>query len=113
SPTYVPDLAHAALDLLLDGESGIWHLANRGETTWAELARKAAHLAGLDGERVRSCGLADLNLDARRPAYSVLGSERAHLMPDLDDALARYLAARAAFLSESLESRSRASSEAR
>src|SRR5256885_10419504 len=34
SPTYVPDLAHAALDLLIDGEQGIWHLANSGETSW-------------------------------------------------------------------------------
>ena len=30
SPTYVPDLVNAALDLLLDGESGIWHLSNDG-----------------------------------------------------------------------------------
>src|SRR3546814_2603113 len=30
SPTFVPDLCHAALDLLLDGATGIWHLANAG-----------------------------------------------------------------------------------
>lgn len=30
SPTYVPDLVHACLDLLIDGESGLWHLANEG-----------------------------------------------------------------------------------
>ena len=30
SPTYVPDLVHATLDLLLDGETGLWHLANDG-----------------------------------------------------------------------------------
>jgi dTDP-4-dehydrorhamnose reductase len=29
SPTYVPDLVHTALDLLIDGEAGIWHLANK------------------------------------------------------------------------------------
>ena len=28
SPTYVPDLVHASLDLLIDGEHGLWHLAN-------------------------------------------------------------------------------------
>src|SRR4051794_13949614 len=28
APTYVPDLVHASLDLLIDGERGIWHLAN-------------------------------------------------------------------------------------
>ena len=30
SPTFVPDLVHATLDLLTDGESGVWHLANQG-----------------------------------------------------------------------------------
>ena len=35
SPTYVPDLVNAALDLLIDGETGIWHLANRGAVSWA------------------------------------------------------------------------------
>src|SRR5215213_4845278 len=27
SPTYVPDLVHVTLDLLIDGETGVWHLA--------------------------------------------------------------------------------------
>src|SRR3712207_8890966 len=38
SPTYVPDLVNACLDLLIDEESGVWHLANSGALTWAELA---------------------------------------------------------------------------
>ena len=38
SPTYVPDLVHATLDLLLDDARGIWHLANPGAVTWSELA---------------------------------------------------------------------------
>ena len=42
SPTYVPDLVHVCLDLLIDGESGIWHLANVGDVSWAELAARAA-----------------------------------------------------------------------
>lgn len=28
APTYIPDLVHACLDLLIDRERGIWHLAN-------------------------------------------------------------------------------------
>ena len=36
SPTYVPDLVNVSLDLLMDGESGVWHLANQGATTWAD-----------------------------------------------------------------------------
>jgi dTDP-4-dehydrorhamnose reductase len=47
SPTYVVDLVHATLDLLIDGERGVWHLANRGAVTWADLARLAAGHAGV------------------------------------------------------------------
>lgn len=90
SPTYVPDLAHAALDLLVDGERGIWHLASPGAVTWAELARRAAERAGLDPERVEAHPTAELGLAAPRPRYSVLGSERGVLLPPLEDALARY-----------------------
>jgi dTDP-4-dehydrorhamnose reductase len=113
SPTYVPDLVAAALDLLLDGESGICHLANGGEITWADLARKAAALADLDAGLVRPCAVAELNLAAPRPRYTALGSERASIMPALDDALPRYFAARRAFLAESSGDRWRASSEVR
>jgi dTDP-4-dehydrorhamnose reductase len=91
SPTYVPHLVHSALDLLIDGERGIWHLANAGETTWAELARMAARGADLDASLVRGCPHTRLGLIARRPAYAALGSERAQIMPSLDTALAAYL----------------------
>jgi dTDP-4-dehydrorhamnose reductase len=93
SPTYIPDLAHACLDLLIDGAHGIWHLANEGAMTWADLARAVAIRVGLDTTLVRSCSFADLGLAARRPRYSVLSSERAAMMPSLDDALDRYLTA--------------------
>ncbi|HEV2735255.1 MAG TPA: family 1 glycosylhydrolase, partial [Longimicrobiaceae bacterium] len=90
SPTYVPDLAHACLDLLVDGERGIWHLASPGAVTWAELARRGAELAGLDPARVEGRPTAALGLAAPRPLRSVLGSGRGALLPPLDDALARY-----------------------
>ncbi len=93
SPTYVPDLVHAALDLLIDGESGIWHLANAGDISWAALARRAAALAGLDPALVIGVPTAALGLAAPRPAFSALGSERGNLMPSLDSALGRYIAA--------------------
>jgi dTDP-4-dehydrorhamnose reductase len=90
SPTYVPDLVHAALDLLVDGEHGLWHLANAGNTTWAALARQAADRAGLPVDRVQACPTAALHLPARRPLFSALGSERGLILPTLDDALERY-----------------------
>ena len=94
SPTFVPDLVSASLDLLIDGERGIWHLANQGATSWADLARVAAERAGLDASLVIPCAGAALGRPARRPRYSVLGSGRGRLMPPLEDAINRYFAAR-------------------
>jgi dTDP-4-dehydrorhamnose reductase len=90
SPTYVPDLVNASLDLLIDGERGVWHLANVGALTWLELARRAAALGGVGRGRLIGCPTAALGLAAPRPAYTALGSERGTLLPDLDDALRRY-----------------------
>ncbi|HYO63323.1 MAG TPA: family 1 glycosylhydrolase [Pyrinomonadaceae bacterium] len=91
SPTYVPDLVHAALDLLIDGESGLWHLANAGALTWADLARAAARHAGVDASALVARPTRAFNFAAARPAYSVLGSERGALLPPLEDALGRYV----------------------
>jgi dTDP-4-dehydrorhamnose reductase len=91
SPTYVPDLVNASLDLLIDGERGLWHLANEGAQSWAELARLAAERAGLDASLVEARPAASMKFAAPRPAYVALASERAQLLPTLEDALARYL----------------------
>ncbi|MET1111963.1 MAG: SDR family oxidoreductase, partial [Allosphingosinicella sp.] len=48
SPTFVPDLCHATLDLLIDGETGLWHLANDGDVSWFEFAKQVADGAGYD-----------------------------------------------------------------
>lgn len=94
SPTYVPHLVHATLDLLIDGAAGLWHLANDGQVSWAELAEAAAIKGGLDGDLVRRVPAASFEFRARRPAYSVLGSERGRIMPTLSDGLSEYFAAR-------------------
>jgi dTDP-4-dehydrorhamnose reductase len=90
SPTYVPELVNATLDLLIDGERGIWHLANQGATTWAGLARLAAEREGLDAGLVEARRTEALGLAAARPLYTVLGSERASLLSPLEDAVERY-----------------------
>jgi dTDP-4-dehydrorhamnose reductase len=94
SPTYVPDLADAALDLLIDGEKGVWHLANEGATTWAALAEDAARRAGIATSSLAPVRSIELGLRAARPAYSVLGSVRGMLLPPLEDALDRYASER-------------------
>ncbi len=90
SPTYVPDLVHAVLDLLIDGESGVWHLANEGCVTWAEFALLGLNRAGLDASRVYPTPTTALNFAAPRPAFSPLGSERGVLLGSLEDAVDRF-----------------------
>lgn len=91
SPTYVPDLVNASLDLFIDGERGLWHLANQGAIAWADLAILAAKQAGVDSSKIIARPTRELGLIAQRPSYSVLGSNRGLLMPYLDEAIARYL----------------------
>jgi dTDP-4-dehydrorhamnose reductase len=93
SPTYVPDLVDVCIDLLVDAESGLWHLANVGDVSWAEFAQQAAAAFGVDPSTLRPRPAHALGSVARRPRYGVLGSERAMLMPTLDDALRRMVAA--------------------
>jgi dTDP-4-dehydrorhamnose reductase len=94
SPTYVPDLVKVCMDLLVDGESGLWHLANVGDVSWAQFASEAALLANVDASSLRPCPGAQLGEVAPRPRYGVLRSERATLMPTLEDAMARFVAER-------------------
>lgn len=75
-PTMADDLAPAAWAALRAGGSGLLHLTNSGETTWFRFARAAVARAGLDPERVVPGTTAEYPTRARRPAYSVLGSER-------------------------------------
>ena len=95
SPTYVPDLVHTCLDLLIDKEKGIWHLTNGTPVTWSELASMAAQAAGADASTIEQQPALRRRAGAARPAYSPLHSERAVLLPPLADALARYAALRA------------------
>ena len=90
SPTYVPHLVNAALDLLIDGEHGVWHLANSGAATWADFARTVADMGGSNRAHVRGRSNASLSLAARRPAFSALSSERGTLLPSLEQGLEHY-----------------------
>ncbi len=90
SPSYAPDLVRCALDLLIDGEVGLWHLANLGAYTCVEIARDVLRRAGFDAGLVEGRPAAELNRAARRPSFSALGSERGSLMPTFVSALARF-----------------------
>ncbi|WP_027483795.1 family 1 glycosylhydrolase [Deinococcus pimensis] len=92
SPTYLPDLVHTSLDLLVDGERGVWHLANQGASSWADVTRRLAQLLNLPGDGVLDTPRETLEWRAPRPRFSVLRSERGLVMPSLESALERYAA---------------------
>lgn len=83
TPTYVPDLVHSTLDLLLDGEGGVWHLANQGSTSWHALACEVADRRGLPVRKIRDGG--------GRKADTSLTSDRGLLLRPLSHALDDYL----------------------
>lgn len=87
SPTYVPDLVNVSLDLLIDEECGVWHLANQGAYSWADLAKLAADMASMDTSFVVPRAMQALRLPAARPAYSVLGSKQGNLLPSMEHRL--------------------------
>ena len=80
SPTYVPDLVHATLDLLLDDEKGIWHLTNQGAVSWHDLALETAAVANAGTDRVRAA-------DGAEPADTSLTSNRGLLLRPLGQAI--------------------------
>lgn len=91
TPTYVPDLCNAVLDLVIDGETGLWHLTNEDACTWASFAVRLAKASGLDASLVDHRAGATLGALALRPAYVPLISRRGKLLPALDHAIQRFV----------------------
>jgi dTDP-4-dehydrorhamnose reductase len=92
TPTYVPDLVEATLDLLIDNESGIWHVANSGAVSWADFARMVAARAGYSPTLINARPSHALGLAALRPSFSGMTSERTNMMRPLQDAVESYFA---------------------
>jgi dTDP-4-dehydrorhamnose reductase len=92
SPTYVPDLVETTLDLLVDSETGIWHMANAGALTWAEFARLIAIRAGYSPGVIKARPCHALGLTAIRPSFSGIASERGNMMRALPEAIESYFA---------------------
>ena len=90
TPTYVPDLADAVLDLVIDGEAGLWHLTSGRALSWAQFGAAVAEALNLDPAAIRPVRAADLGWAAPRPPRVPLGSARGQILPAFDDALARY-----------------------
>lgn len=90
SPTYVPDLVNVSLDLLIDGASGIWHVANDAALTWADFAEEIALELGLDRGPLTPAPHTQLGWVAKRPLYSALASTRGAFMSDLGPAIRHF-----------------------
>jgi dTDP-4-dehydrorhamnose reductase len=103
TPSYTPHVARAILFLLAADPGrpapwGLYHVTNRGGTSWWEFAREIVRLAGLS-RPVQPMTTAQYGAPAPRPAYSVLDTAAYHRldgppMPDWKTALAEYFAER-------------------
>ncbi|PYP77362.1 MAG: dTDP-4-dehydrorhamnose reductase [Gemmatimonadetes bacterium] len=95
-PTYTRDLAAATWKLVTQRASGTIHVTNGGApAAWYDVAREVFARAGADG-LLSACSTADYPTPARRPAYSVLSTERLESrlgapLPEWRDALGRFL----------------------
>jgi dTDP-4-dehydrorhamnose reductase len=92
SPTYVPDLCHAVLDLVIDGETGLWHLTNGEAVSWADFGVAIAEALDLDARLIRPTPAAQMGWLAKRPARAPMISERGHRLPALSRAIDHYAA---------------------
>jgi dTDP-4-dehydrorhamnose reductase len=101
SPTYVPDLCRNVLDLLIDGETGIWHLTNGEAVSWFDFARQLADAAGLDASLIDAIPGRAAGWIALRPAVSALTSARGRPIPALNSAIARFVAGYSSAVSRS------------
>ena len=76
TPSYVPHVAAAVLALLDAAEAGrapwgLYHMTNRGATTWHAFAAEIFRLAGID-VRLQAIRSEEYAAPAPRPRYSVL-----------------------------------------
>lgn len=90
APTYLPDMVDAALDLLIDGETGVWHLHHATALTWADFARCIAVCCGLDPALIQAVRASTPGHDAPPPEPSAPGSERSGTLPSLERAIERF-----------------------
>lgn len=74
-PTFAPDLAKAIALLMEIDARGVFHVCNRGRTTWYDLACKAIEHVGL-GTKVVPVETSAYPRPAQRPRNSVLSTKK-------------------------------------
>ena len=95
-PTFAEDLARMIEQLVTHPIRGLLHVTNEGHCTWHEFANEIVKLAGYRVP-VQPITTEDMPRPAKRPAYSVLSSDRLHhlgfSMPSWQNGLQRFLQA--------------------
>lgn len=98
TPSYTIDVAEATVALIQQNGSGLYHITNSGSCTWFDLTQELFRLSDLT-VNLRPISSREFGRPARRPAYSVLSTEK--LAGDgiraprhWSEALAAYLAER-------------------
>ena len=76
SPSYTPDVARGVWQLLENGASGLFHLSNAGEVSFADYAAAIFQIAGVSCP-VEGISSADYGAPAARPLYSTLCNDKA------------------------------------
>ena len=72
SAAYTLDAAHTMMELIEARRHGLFHVANAGQCSRYELARRAAEIAGLNSALVIGKPLTEMGGRAKRLKYSVL-----------------------------------------
>ncbi|MDO4575167.1 MAG: dTDP-4-dehydrorhamnose reductase [Planctomycetia bacterium] len=95
TPTWIPNLVEASLFLLEREAWGLYHLTNRGDTTWYDFAQEIFRLEGIEVEAA-PITTAEWGAPSPRPLYSVLDTGKYHAqggppMLSWQEALAAYL----------------------
>jgi dTDP-4-dehydrorhamnose reductase len=90
SASFIPEVVTSTLDLLIDAETGVWHLVNNGVVTAQELLSRAAAILQLDTNIIEPVPSWSLHRSAPRARMRALTSERAHLLGPLEIALHNY-----------------------
>ncbi len=87
-PTFAKDLAIATLKIINEVSGGkkiqgVYHYANKGMTSWFEFAQQIKKNAGLNCD-VHPINTAQFPTPAKRPAYSVLDTQKMETTINLD-----------------------------
>lgn len=95
APTWAGDVARVSVALAQTDITGLYHLAPKGSTTWAEFVQRIVRRLELADGRVRGVPTDDLRLVAARPKHVLLDSSllalRGFGLPRWEESLNAYL----------------------